>query len=251
MPTSGQSNMHDFNEQPFITYLLSNVRQQVGHGATSPEIGDVTAIIKQDSAESRAQVYCEFVASRLAAMAGVQVPTGVFVAHSRGLRYASLKMAEIGFTLADIEHEDAEKVVSRYPVEAARLAVFDAWICNFDRAGNLRANITESTENMMVGIDHGGSLLSVAENLDVAFDRLNSIDWPPSHMFSSMLSQHLIEPVIDRIKSIVDDAIDDACVLSGTVGSVMLPDQAMLAESLKWRRDSLDQIVERSLRPAM
>ncbi len=246
----GQLSMHSTNEQPFITYLLNNVRQQVGHGATSPEIGEVTAIIKQDGSESRAQVYCEFIASRLAALAGVQVPTGVFVTHSRGLRYASFKIAEVGFTLADIENEDAEKVVARYPVETARLAVFDAWICNFDRAGNLRANITESTDNLIVGIDHGGSLLSVADNFNVAFQRLNSIDYPPTHMFTGMLNRRLIEPAVDRIQSIVDDAIDDACVLSGTVGSVMLPDQASLAESLKWRRDNLKSIVEIALNRA-
>lgn len=248
MQTCGQLSMHDFKEpSPFITYALGNIRQPVGHGATTPEIGDVTAIVKQDGGESRAQVYSEYVAGRLAALVGVPVAAGVFVAHSRGLRYASLKIAEVGFTLADIEHEQAAEVAVRYPVEAAKLAVFDAWICNADRAGNLRANITESTDNLMVGLDHGGSLLSVADTINEAIERLKMTDWPPTHMFKGMLSHPLVKPVIARIQGMVDDAIDDACVLSGTVGSVMLPDQAMLSEAMKWRRNCLIEIVEKCL----
>jgi hypothetical protein len=128
-------------EQAFVTYTLQNSRQPVGQGATEPEIGELAAIIKQDTNESRAQVYCEFVGARLAALVGVQVAAGVFVSHSRGLRSASLKVAEVGFALTDIGHEEAETVAARYPVEAAKLAVFDAWICNTDRAGNLKANL--------------------------------------------------------------------------------------------------------------
>ena len=236
-------------EQAFVTYTLQNSRQPVGQGATEPEIGELAAIIKQDTNESRAQVYCEFVGARLAALVGVQVAAGVFVSHSRGLRFASLKVAEVGFTLADIDHDEAEAVVARYPIEAAKLAVFDAWICNTDRAGNLKANLAESTDNMMIGLDHGGSLLSIADNLNTAFDRLDSCDWPPHHIFQGLLRKHLLQPVIARVQAIPDEAIDEACVLSGTVGSVMLPDQAMLAEKLKWRRDELVAIVENVMKP--
>lgn len=236
-------------EQAFVTYTLQNSRQPVGQGATEPEIGELAAIIKQDTNESRAQVYCEFVGARLAAIVGVQVAAGVFVSHSRGLRFASLKVAEVGFTLADIDHDEAEAVLARYPIEAAKLAVFDAWICNTDRAGNLKANLAEFTDNMMIGLDHGGSLLSIADNLDTAFDRLESCDWPSHHIFQGLLRKHLLQPVIARVQAIPDEAIDEACVLSGTVGSVMLPDQAMLAEKLKWRRDKLVSIVENVMKP--
>ena len=58
-------------------------------------------------------------------MVGVTVAAGVLVAHAAGLRYASLKVAEVGFALTDIEQEHADEVVARYPVEAANLAVFD------------------------------------------------------------------------------------------------------------------------------
>lgn len=151
--------------------------------------------------------------------------------------------------MTDIGLEEAEAVVARYPIEAAKLAVFDAWICNIDRVGNLKANLAESTDNMLIGLDHGGSLLSIAGNLNAAFDRLNSCDWPPHHIFQGLLRRQLLQPVVARVQAIPDEAVDEACVLSGTVGSVMLPDQAMLAEKLKWRRDRLTTIVENVMKP--
>jgi hypothetical protein len=55
----------------------------------------VAAVIKQDGDESRAQVYSEYVGTRLAGLLGVPAAAGVFVTHSRGLRYASLMIAEV------------------------------------------------------------------------------------------------------------------------------------------------------------
>jgi hypothetical protein len=243
----GPSTVSEEQDRPIVAYTLSGVRKAVGHGATAPEIGDVAAIIKQDGGESRAQVYSEYVAGRLAAMAGVTVATGVFVAHARGLRYASLKIAEVGFSLTDIEAEHAAEAAARYPVEAANLAVFDAWICNADRAGNLRANLAQSTDNLMIGLDHGGSLLSVADTIDTALDRLRRVDWPPGHVFRGMLDRRLMLTMAERIQQLPDAAIQDACILGGTVGSAMLTDQAMLAEALIWRRENLQIIVDRIL----
>ena len=233
--------------KPLVTYTLSGVRKAVGRGATEPEIGDVAAIIKQDGRESRAQIYCEYVAGRLAAMVGVTVAAGVLVAHAAGLRYASLKVAEVGFTLTDIEPEHADAVVARYPVEAASLAVFDVWIGNGDRAGNLRANLQESTDNLMIGLDHGGSLLSAGDSIDAALGRLRRVDFPRGHLFAGGLDRRLTDAMVQRIQCVSDAAIQDACVLGETLGSVMLPDQADLADALIWRRDQLRVIVDRML----
>lgn len=233
--------------KPLVTYTLSGVRKSVGRGATEPDVGDVAAIIKQDGRESRAQIYCEYVAGRLAAMVGVTVAAGVLVAHAAGLRYASLKVAEVGFTLTDIEPEHADAVVTRYPVEAASLAVFDVWIGNGDRAGNLRANLQESTDNLMIGLDHGGSLLSVGDTIDAALQRLRRVDFPRGHLFAGRLDRRLTDGMVQRIQCISDAAIQDACVLGETLGSAMLPDQADLAEALAWRRDQLQVIVDRML----
>lgn len=233
--------------RPVVTYTLSGVRKGVGRGVTGPEIGDVAAIIKQDGRESRAQIYSEYVAGRLAVMVGVTVAAGVLVAHASGLRYASLKVAEVGFSLMDIETEQAMETVARYPVEAANLAVFDVWIGNGDRAGNLRANLQESTNNLMVGLDHGGSLLSVGDSIDAALTRLRQADFPKSHLFAGKVDRRLVGAMVERIGRISDEAIQDACVLGETLGSAILPDQADLAEALIWRRERLAEIVDRTL----
>jgi hypothetical protein len=232
---------------PFVTYALKNVRVQVGHGATAPHYGEVSAVIKQDCEESRAQVYSEYVGSKLAALLGVQAAAGVFVAHSRGLRYASLVIAEVGFSLSDIDYTQAEEVAQRYPVEAAKIAVFDIWIGNFDRAGNLRANLGESTDNLIVGLDHGACLLSGGDDLDAALNRLLDPTWPPNHIFGGLVKNCFVQSMVERVQRLSDEAIQEACMLGGTVGSVMPTDQAMLAEVLIRRRQWLPEMVTNML----
>ena len=234
---------------PFVTYALKNVRSLVGHGVTEPEFGEVSAVIKQDNDESRAQVYSEYVGSRLAALLGVQAAAGVFVAHSRGLRYASLMIAEVGFSLTEIDYPHAEEVALRYPVEAAKLAVFDVWIGNIDRAGNIRANLGESTDNLIVGIDHGGCLLSGANDIDSALKRMEDKQWPSEHIFKGHVTDYLVQPIVERIMRLSDESIQEACMVGGTVGSVMPTDQAMLAEVLITRRQWLPEMVLHALHP--
>lgn len=228
---------------PFVTYALKNVRVPVGQGATAPHFGEVSAVIKQDCDESRAQVYSEYVGSKLAALLGVQAAAGVFVAHSRGLRYASLVIAEVGFSLSDIDHTQAEEVAQRYPVEAAKIAVFDIWIGNFDRAGNLRANLGDSTDNLIVGLDHGACLLSGGDDVDAALTRMLDQTWPPIHIFGGLVKNCFVQSMVERIQRLSDEAIQEACMLGGTVGSVMPTDQAMLAEVLITRRQWLPEMV--------
>lgn len=233
--------------KPLVTYTLSGVRRAVGHGATEPQIGDVAAILKQDGRESRAQIYSEYVAGKLAAMVGVTVAAGVLVTHAAGLRYASLQVAEVGFSLTDIEVKHVDAVVARYPVEAANLVVFDLWIGNGDRTGNLRANLQESADNLIIGIDHGGSLLSVGDSIDAALHRLRSKDFPRGHLFTNRIDRRLADAMVQRIMQVSDEAIQDACVLGETLGSVILPDQAELAEALIWRRSELQVLVDQLL----
>lgn len=244
---NGRSTVSD--PKPLVTYTLTGVRKAVGRGVTGPEVGDVAAIIKQDGQESRAQIYSEYVAGRLAVMVGVTVAAGVLVVHAAGVRYASLKVAEVGFALADIEQEHVDEVVARYPVEAANLAVFDVWIGNGDRAGNLRANLQESTNNLIIGLDHGGSLLSAGESIDAALERMRRTDFPRGHLFAERLDRRLADAMVERIARLSDEAIHDACVLGETLGSVILPDQADLADALVWRRNNLQGIVDRTLFP--
>ena len=79
----------------FLTYRLSRRLRTVGEGATQAHYGEVEAIIKQDHAQARVQVYSELVANRLAALIGVDVATGALVAHDTGLKFASLRLSNI------------------------------------------------------------------------------------------------------------------------------------------------------------
>lgn len=241
------NNPEDHPPAPFITYQLLNVRQAVGVGITEPVNGEVGAVIKQDGNESRAQIYSEYVAARLAGLLGVPVATGVLVSHSRGLRYASLLVAQVGFKLTTVDDSNAVQVTKIYPVECARIAVFDAWIANLDRSGNLLANLASSTDNVIVGLDHGGCLLSAADDIRTAMDRLQGLSWGRDHLFKGLLNSIYVEAAVQRVARLSDESINDACLLNGTVGSVMLLDQVELAQALIARRDNLPKIVARVL----
>jgi len=141
-------------------------------------------LIVADRPSSVSFYNCEYVACRLAAMVGVPVATGVLVAHDTGLKYASLVLSEIAVHMEDVNENKLDKLLSRYPVECAKIAVFDIWIGNPDRLGNVRANLGRSSGHIVVGIDHGGGLLSCATNQYKAIDRLIVIRrhpiWPTS-----------------------------------------------------------------------
>jgi hypothetical protein len=127
----------------FVTYRLKSQLEEVGVGATESRRGEVEAIIKQDHNEARGQIYSELVAYRLACLIGVEVACGALVSHDRGLRFASLVISDVSNVGRDIETpEDIAAVTARYPRECARIAVFDLWIGNHDRLGNLHANIS-------------------------------------------------------------------------------------------------------------
>lgn len=234
----------------FITYKIQKQLKTVRKGATEAKHGRLESIVKQDNGESPAQVYCEYVACRLAALVGVQVATGVLVAHDRGLKFASLVISEIVTKLVDVDVDKLDKLLSRYPVECAKLAVFDLWIGNPDRLGNVRANLGRSSDHVFVGIDHGGGLLGCSNYRHEALRRLQDRRWPNSHPFGTGLSKSYCDAMIDRIQKLDDEAIDDACVIGDTVGAVMLPEQAELAEILKKRRKWLPEMVYNVLKPA-
>jgi len=233
----------------FITYQMLRQLQTVGKGATKAKRGHVNAIIKQDGHEALAQVYCEFVACRLAALVSVPVASGVLVSHDNGLKYASLVISEVNLKLHDVEANRLAKLVKRYPVECAKLAVFDLWIGNPDRLGNVRANLGSSSDHIIVGVDHGGSLLNCSNDRKIAVENLSNRLWPTRHAFGSGLPHSCCDAIVTRIERLDDNAINDACVIGDTVGSVMLPEQAELAEILNLRRVWLRDMVDRVLRP--
>ena len=210
----------------FLTYRLNRHLRTVGEGATQAHYGEVEAIIKQDHAEARVQVYSELVANRLAALVGVDVATGALVAHDRGLKFASLRLSNISAGATYIESEEEfERAADRYASQCAGIAVFDLWIGNEDRVCNLMASIGRDTEYLVVAFDHGRTLLGCMDDVFEALDYLKNPHLPNSHPMSGMLNRAHCDLMVERILNIKDDLIYEVCDLGDTCGSVMPMEQ--------------------------
>ena len=233
----------------FLTYRLSRRLGTMDEGATEAQLGEVQAIIKQDHAAARVQVYSELVAHRLAALVGVDVATGALVAHDTGLKYASLRLANIAAGATVIETEEQfERASRRYASQCARIAVFDLWIGNEDRVCNLMASIgLPDTEYLIVAFDHGRTLLGCVDGVCQALDYLKKPELPKSHPMSGLLNRAHCELMVERIQNINDDLIYELCDLGDTCGSVMPAEQAALCVALVERQAFLPDIVERVL----
>ena len=234
----------------FPTYRLKQHLRTVGEGATQAHYGEVEAIIKRDHAEARAQVYSELVANRLAALVGVDVATGALVAHGTGLKFASLRLANMGRGATSIETEEQfRRASSRYADQCAGIAVFDLWIGNEDRVGNLIASIGPNAEYLIVAFDHGRTLLGCIDGVFEALDYLKNPDLPNTHPMAGTLDYGRCKLMVQRIQNIEEDLIYEVCDLGDTCGSVMPVDQTQLGKALVERREFLPRVVERVLIP--
>ena len=232
----------------FLTYRLSRHVRPVQEGSTDAHYGEVEAIIKQDHREARVQVYSELIAHRLAALLGVDVATGALVAHDRGIRFASLRLANISAGATRIVTEkEFERAADRYASQCARIAVFDLWIANEDRIGNLMASIGADAEYLIVAFDHGRTLLGCVDGVRNALAYLKNPELPTSHPMSGMLNRDHCEVMVGRISNIKEELIYELCDLGGACGSVIPAEQAELCGALAERRAFLPGLVERVL----
>jgi len=231
----------------FLTYKLLGRLRDVGRGITNARYGQVSAIVKEDHDEAPAQIYCEIVACRLAALVGAPVAIGALVAHDTGLKFASLVLSEVSRRLLIIDSPRVPRALNRYAEECATLAVFDLWIGNTDRLGNVKANLDVHSDRIIVGIDHGAALLNCAETAQKAIDQLGRMDWPRTHCFLSEEGGPWIERAIERIERLDPDMILYACDLKASVGSATVMFQVELSEQLTKRRQFLREIVANAL----
>jgi len=232
----------------FVTYKLKQRPRSVGKGATESRMGDVEAVVKQDHNEARGQVNSEIVAYRLASLIGVEAAFGALVAHDTGLKYASLVISIIATDSRVISSKaDIERVTKRYPLECARIAVFDLWVGNDDRLGNLRANVTRSSDHLIVALDHGRTLLGSGNDPIDALKWLERTDFPTDHPFVGRLVPEYCQEILERIQGLDARIIADVCILNDTCGAVMLPEQADLADLLDRRREWLPDLVAKRL----
>ncbi len=258
---------------PILSYELGHRSTANPKSTTGARDGHVVAIIKHDTDLRPAQVYSELAANRLAQFLGLPVAIGVAVRAKRdsvSLRFASLKAAEVGldcydFTDHDASFDDVEdaivpgmhvesghvsalrKVCERYPLETAQIAVFDLWIGNDDRPGNLKAALNEESFGAIFAMDQGASLLSCTDHRLEALALLSSPNFPRFHAFQKLVSAIYCGEMVERINSIPDWAMYAAMTFDDNVGSVTIAEQYEVCEILKERRRFLQELVERVL----
>lgn len=234
----------------FATYSLKNRLGAVGTGSTEARYGELVAIIKQDHPEARGQVYAEIAAIRLAGLLGVDVASGALVSHDTGLKFASLKLSNQSSAARNIStNADLKRVLVRYPRQCARIAVFDLWIGNDDRAGNLIAGVGRGSSPLIVALDHGRALLGGGDHPLDAMRYLNRHDFPRFHPFGGGLDRQYCDETVAMIASLPFSSIYDACDLGDTCGAVMVDEQAELADVLDKRRQWLPALVASVLFP--
>jgi len=259
---------------PILSYELGHRSTPNPRSTTGARDGHVAAVIKHDTDLRPAQVYSELAANRLAQFLGLPVAIGVAVRAKRdpdSLRFASLKAAEVGLDFYDFTDHDAafddddaadaapgmhtesghvsalRRVCQRYPLETAQLAVFDLWIGNDDRPGNLKAALGDGGFGAIFGIDQGASLLCCASRRHEALAQLRRNDFPRFHAFQKLVSSIYCGEMIERICAIPEWAMQAAMIFDDNVGTVTIAEQAEVYDILHERRRFLRDLVSRVL----
>lgn len=232
---------------PLITYRLKQRSRPVGRGVTDAFRGAVEAIIKEDHFEAPTQTYNEHVAQRLAGLIGVPTAAGALVIHGTGLKYASLALSDLSATPPDIQSDrQIQRTLARYPIECAAILVFDLWIGNPDRTGNVKANLAARHDDLLCAFDHGLALLGCRGNKEDSIEALaNDVGWPLHHPFAAGVSRADCMVTVERIQRLDASLIRETCVAGQSVGSVFPPEQEELAVALTQRRGRLPEIVQR------
>lgn len=242
--------------------------------STGAKKGSVKAIIKYDNEEAPTQVYSEFVANRLAQFLGLPVAIGVPINNNDGHvnRFASLWVSDTNtdgfFDFSEQEPTnrslpDDEAAQSRdyyweykalcelYPIETAKLAVFDLWTGNDDRTINMKGILNAAHHahgvNRLYAIDQGSSLLSCSYNVTRSIERLESDTFPSRSPMQGFVNQAECSYMVERIRSIPDWALESAVLCDIQIGSVMPDMQYMLLDILDKRRKFLSDMVQRVL----
>ena len=137
-----------------------------------------------------------------------------------------------------------QRVCQRFPLETAQIAVFDLWIGNDDRPGNLKAELSEDSFGAIFAMDQGASLLSCTDRRPLALELLRSADFPRFHAFQKLVASLYCGEMIERITAIPDWAMYAAMTFDDNVGSVTIAEQYEVCEILKDRRRFLRELVE-------
>lgn len=219
-------------------------------GSSGPKLGSMRAVVKQDSEAAPTTVYNEYVASRLGAMFGISVATGVLAegeqSGSTTTAYASLIANGPGGRLPHVTRYSVEQVAQRYPWECSGMLVFDVLIGNWDRLENVRAELVRPGLGFISGFDHANSLLMSASSLaQVSIDALaRGEPIVHSHPFAPFVSRALVAAWIQRVAIMPSVFIRQCCVLGGPLNRVSSIEQLGLAYALERRVGLMSSLCE-------
>lgn len=228
---------------PYRIHQITPQRQN-SRGITKPAACTLHGILKFDCPESPHLVYNEFVALRLAQALRLPVADGVLTVAGDGYAYASLEVALPGLDLPDMRKTDYKKVASRYPDQAAAILVFDYWIGNRDRGGNVKAALVSQHLPLFRAFDHQFALLDVEEDHIRSIERLKSDDpivtfhpfWVPA------VKDHLRQWFI-RIACLPAEVVASCCILGQPFRTVTPQTQEALCDALVARGKHLSEII--------
>lgn len=261
-----------------LCYEITGSSLPNARSTTGAEDGHIAAVLKGDHQEASAQLYSELAANRLAMFLGIPVVVGVPARRGTedvGMRFAALRAAEAGMDIYDFTDEDRGEddnedgdaddalpsgvyrntghvramaaLCSKYPLEAAAIAVFDLWIGNEDRALNFKGQIRGAHRGVIFALDQGSSLLSCRSTVDSSTELLARQDYPTFHPFQKLVNARYCGAMVERVVSMPDWAIEAATIYQDTVGNVILPDQYQCYEALRQRKTILGSLVDRVL----
>lgn len=227
-----------------LHYRIRNRGTRPLAGVTAPVRGTMAAIVKTDGEEVPTCVYNELVANRIAQLLGAPTAQGVLARGTRSLEYASLIAATPGSRLPEVFQSQAQRAASRYPDEAAALLVFDVFVGNWDRAGNLKAALS-SPVPFFCGYDHSHALLAVRNTPEESIAALAS-DHPclTRHLFQGLVPAETLNAWCARVAALPEALVTSACCLDEPVNTVDVGTQRALARALSRRKDRLARIID-------
>lgn len=229
-----------------LTYQTKGTTQPTAHGVTRPQHGALAVVLKADGQEVPTCVYNELVASRLAALIELPAALGVLATGDGATRYASLVASTSAARLPVGTRRLASRIAARYPFEAAGLLVFDSFIGNWDRPGNIKMALG-TKDWFFCAYDHSHALLAAAATPEESIEQLRTGSLPGRpHLFAGTTKPSDARVWVDRIETLPDALLRRACCPGGPVNLVDEPLQHQLADALLARRDQLSDIVDRA-----
>lgn len=230
-----------------LTYQINELGEKAKEGMSEPLNGSIRAVFKRDTEGALHAVYNEAVALRLAMALTVPVAVGVLVSSPVGLMFASIETATAGVPLPPVRYQRRALLIQSYPEDCAALLAFDLWIANYDREGNLTANLSANRKVIPIfaGFDHANSLLGCAGEPRVSIAALRTPELIVEyHFLADAAEPDRVRKWIGRIQSLSPDLVERCCKLGAVVNGVTPAVQLELAEAMVQRLGRLHELYE-------